>query len=220
MAELAKAYTVSTERTFKYCVDNIWGDTYDCDEREEIDVYCHLLAAVKGMLNGYSGYESEGFFKTCFYDIILRKGDLGSVVEAEKYVDDMDKALDVLMVQVFPMPWCYVATASETVAMGMKPNPVKKTLCNLYVTTIKDYISLLDDTEKTRLRRNLRVDFESGQKPKKDKPPTQTKKPNNAAQSKKIAKSKRIKQPTQPKQPKQPIQPVQPIQLMNCGEMI
>jgi len=168
MAELTKAYTVSTERTFKYCVDNIWTDTFDCDEREEIDVYCHLLAAVKGMLNGYSGYESEGFFKTCFYDIILRKPDLCSVFEAEKYVDDMDKALLELMVLVFPMPWCYVPTASETVAMGMNPNPVKKTLCNLYVSTIKDYISLLDDNEKTRLCRNLRVDFESGQKPKKD----------------------------------------------------
>jgi len=168
MAELTKAYTVSTERTFKYCVDNIWTDTFDCDDREEIDVYCHLLTAVKGMLNGYSGYESEGFFKTCFYDIILRKPDLCSVFEAEKYVDDMDKALLELMVLVFPMPWCYVPTASETVAMGMNPNPVKKTLCNLYVSTIKDYISLLDDNEKTRLCRNLRVDFESGQKPKKD----------------------------------------------------
>ena len=174
MAELTKAYTVSTERTFKYCVDNIWTDTFDCDDREEIDVYCHLLTAVKGMLNGYSGYENEGFFKTCFYDIILRKPDLCSVFEAEKYVDDMDKALLELMVLVFPMPWCYVPTASETVAMGMNPNPVKKTLCNLYVSTIKDYISLLDDNEKTRLCRNLRVDFESGQKPKKDKPSTQS----------------------------------------------
>ena len=208
MAELAKAYTDSTERTFKYCVDNIWGDTYDCDEREEIDVYCHLLAAVKGMLNAYSGYESEGFFKPCFYDIILRKGDLGSVVEAEKYVDDLDKALDVLMVQVFPMPWCYVATASETVAMGMKPNPLKKTLSNLYVTTIKDYISLLDDNEKNRLRRNLRVDFESGQKPTKDQPSTPSKKPKKAAHSTPSKKPKRIKQRKQPKG------------LMDCGEMI
>jgi len=94
------------------------------------------------------------------------------------------------------------------VAMGMKPNPLKKTLSNLYVTTIKDYISLLDDNEKNRLRRNLRVDFESGQKPKKDKPSTPSKKPKKAAQSKKITKPKRIKQRKQPKG------------LMDCGEMI
>jgi len=199
MAELTKAYTVSTERTFKYCVDNIWTDTFDCDEREEIDVYCHLLAAVKGMLNGYSGYESEGFFKTCFYDIILRKPDLCSVFEAEKYVDDMDKALLELMVLVFPMPWCYVPTASETVAMGMNPNPVKKTLCNLYVSTIKDYISLLDDNEKTRLCRNLRVDFESGQKPKKD--PTTLKGPLGEGPPLRVpggVVGKRIRQPPTP----------------------
>ena len=195
MAELTKAYTVSTERTFKYCVDNIWTDTFDCDEREEIDVYCHLLSAVKGMLNGYSGYESEGFFKTCFYKIIFRNKDLCSFFQAEKYVGDMDKALHELMVQVFPMPWCHVPTASETVAMAMNPNPVKKTLINLYVTTIKDYISLLDDNEKTRLRRNLRVDFESGQKPKKDKPSKQVKKPNQIKNPKQIKKPNQIKKP-------------------------
>ena len=191
-----KTYSASTERTFKCCVDDIWTDTYDCDEREEIDVYSHLLAAVKGMMNGYRGYESEGFFKPCFYDIILRKPDLGSVVEAEKYVDDTDKEIYERMIRVFPMPWCYVPTPSETAMMAMELNPMKTPLAALYVATIKDYISLLDDGEKACLCRNLRVDYESGQKPKlltpskpsnprktvkKSKPPTKSKKINKAS---------------------------------------
>lgn len=169
MAGGTKTYTVSTERTFKYCVDNIWTDTYDCDEREEIDVYAHLLPAVKGMMNGYRGYESQGFFQSCFYSIILRKEDLGSVAEAEKYVLDKDNYIDVLMHRVFPMPWCPAPTPTESALMAMESSPTKESLAAVYVSTIKDYISLLDDGEKTRLCRNLRVDYESGQKPKLSK---------------------------------------------------
>jgi hypothetical protein len=53
--------------------------------------------------------------------------------------------------------------------MAMESSPTKESLAAVYVSTIKDYISLLDDGEKTRLCRNLRVDYESGQKPKLSK---------------------------------------------------
>jgi len=152
--------TLSSSETFELCVHRVWRATYNCEGRGEIDAYSHLLSLVKGMFYGYVGYADAQSYQSCFYEKWMRRDCMNTEMDVERHVNGMDHALETL--EHIGYPQHTVIDANDTA-----PRKARKELVRLYISIIKEYVSMLQDDERPVLLHNLSVDYESGEKPKR-----------------------------------------------------
>ena len=157
------APVLSSSQVFELCVHKVWRATYNCDGRGDTDAYSHLLSSVKGMFNGYVGYADSQSYQSCFYEKWMRRGCMDTEMDVERHVNGMDHTLEDLEHIAYP----------QDTAIGAKDAATRKArreLVSLYISIIREYVSMLDDNERLLLLDNLRVDYESGEKPKNPRP--------------------------------------------------
>jgi hypothetical protein len=151
--------TLSASAVFELCVHRVWRPTYNCDGRGDADAYSHLLSCVKGMFNDYIGFEDSQSYQACFYEKWMRRDCMDTEMDVERHVNGMDRALETLAHVAFPQD-------AVVDAKDIATRKARKELVCLYISIIKEYVSMLHDGERLVLLNNLGVDYESGEKPK------------------------------------------------------
>ena len=111
------------------------------------------------MFNGYVGYADSKSYQSCFYEKWMWRDCMNTEMDVERHVNGMDHALETL--EHIGYPQNTVIDANNTAT-----RKARKELVCLYISIIKEYVSMLQDNERLVLLNNLSVDYESGEKPK------------------------------------------------------